>query len=131
MPNLYLKIDIDTEVFTESGQKMEETIESIGNIVIQYKGFSDVEFNYGIYVDKDDFIKDYELTISEKSPYKIRIKGLAKPKVKPELIQEFHMDKKKNFVLSEVHVSPFEILQTKKSKKPKKMECLASIKKPK
>ena len=61
MPNLYLKIDIDTEVFTESGKKMKETIESINNIVIQYKGFSDVEFNYGIYVDKDDFIKDYEI----------------------------------------------------------------------
>ena len=100
MPNLYLKIDIDTELFTESGKKMKETIERINNIVIQYKGFSDVEFNYDIYVDKDDFIKDYELTISEKSPYKIRIKGLAKAKVKPELIQEFNMDKKKNFVLS-------------------------------
>ena len=131
MPNLYLKIDIDTEVFTESGKKMKETIERINNIVIQYKGFSDVEFNYDIYVDKDEFIKDYELTISEKSPYKIRIKGLAKAKVKPELIHDFNMDKKKNFVLSQVHVSPFEMLQTKKSKKPKKMECLASIKKPK
>ena len=119
MPNLYLKIDIDTELFTESGKKMKETIERINNIVIQYKGFSDVEFNYDIYVDKVDFIKYYELTISEKSPYKIRIKGLLKAKVKPELIQEFNMDKKKNFVLSQVHVSPLKYYKQKKVKNQK------------
>tara|TARA_B100000035_G_C20609860_1_gene383462 strand:- start:39 stop:434 length:396 start_codon:yes stop_codon:yes gene_type:complete len=131
MPNMYFKIDIETEVFTESGKKMKQSIEEISNIVIQYKGFSDVEFDYGIYIDKSDFVGDHELSITLKSPYNVKIKGLAKVKEKAELIQDFKMDKKQKFVLNQVHVMPVEFLITKDNKKPKKMVCIGSLTKPK
>ena len=69
MPNLYFKIDIDTEVFIEGGKKMKQPIESISNIVIKYTGFTDAPNNYDIYIDKEEFIGDSECKISGKPPY--------------------------------------------------------------
>ncbi len=130
MPNLYFKIDIDTEVFIEGGKKMKQPIESISNIVIKYTGFTDAPNNYDIYIDKEEFIGDSECKISGKPPYNVRIRGIAKIKAKADLHQNILEDKKPKIVLYQVNVSPFEILETKKSKKPKKMECKVSPKKP-
>mgnify|MGYP001328196179 FL=1 len=130
MPNLFFKIDIDAEVFKDDGKKIKESIETISTIVLNYKGFTDVEHNYDILIDKEEFVKDSEITISDKSPYNVKIKGIAKVKAKADLYQNILEDKNPKISLFQIHAEPFNILEIKVAEKSKKMECTVSQKKP-
>ena len=130
MPNLFFKIDIDAEVIKDDGKKIKESIETISTIVLNYKGFTDVEHNYDILIDKEEFVGDSEITISEKSPYDVKIKGIAKVKAKADLHQNILDDKNPKISLYQIHAEPFNILEIKVAGKSKKMECIVSQKKP-
>ena len=129
MPNLYFKLDIETEVFANG--KISDPLESIEDLVIRYSGFTDVQHEYDIYINENDFIGEFDLEISKTDPYDVKIRGLAKFKAKQDLFLNILEDKKPIIYLLQVNTRPFETLETKKKKKPKKMICEVFSKKPK
>lgn len=128
MPNLYFKLDIETEVFANG--KISDPLESIEDLVIRYSGFTDVQHEYDIYINENDFIGEFDLEISKTDPYDVKIRGLAKFKAKQDLFLNILEDKKPHIYLLKIHTEPFEILETKTSNKSKKMICDVSSKKP-
>ena len=127
MPNLFFKLDIETEVF--ANEKIKDPLESIDNIVLRYSGFTDVEHEYDIHIDANDFMGDCDIEINSTKPYNVKIRGLAKIKSKQDLFLNILEDQKPNIYLLEIHANPFEILATNKSKTPQKMICEVSSKK--
>ena len=128
MPNLFFKLDIETEVF--ANETIKDPLESIDNIVLRYSGFTDVENEYDIHIDANNFMGDCDIEINSTKPYNVKIRGLAKIKSNQDLFLNILEDKKPNIYLLEIHAEPFKILETKTSNQSKKMICEVSPKKP-
>ena len=128
MSNLYFKLDIETEVFAI--KEINDPIKSIDDVILRYSGFTDVQHEYDIILQENDFIGHCDIEINTTEPYNVKIRGFAKIKPKEDLFLNILEDKKPHIYLLKIHTEPFEILETKTSNKSKKMICDVSSKKP-
>ena len=116
MPNLFLELDIDAQLFLFDSEKMIAELGdnfemedekpdgpiSIDDMDFSYEGFNVVEIDYGFFVCSDNFLKNSVLELNEVSPFSIRVKGIAKINANQDLYEYLIEDEKPNIFLYQV-----------------------------
>jgi len=131
MPKLFITIDVETELFSEYDAEVETPIVSIGNIVLNYKGFTEVEHNYDIYVSEEDFVGEFVKEISPEAPFIVKLKGLVNIDVKKDLHVIILEDEDRKVILRSLDCDPYCTLEYRPDTTAVRMSCDVSAKKPK
>jgi len=135
MPMIYLNLNFDSKLFAiePADRKELKTAESktLDCFILEYSGTGEARLaNYEIYIYPDEFLKGSEFGLEISPIPKAWANGIVKIKTKQDLYEYLLIDKKPQFSLVRVMISPFLELFPKKSEASTKISCEWSKKKP-